>query len=244
MIIGYLNYQISPVYYKVSMMVRHTELTTQTYGQMIGNLNSLVVTGSSETLARDLKLNPATAAQIRSITAEGLQGESVLRDTSSATDRSFIIRITVRKREIADTLQQALLNYFNNNPYISKLKQDHLQLDSTRLALIDGELRKVDSLTQAYTRSLSAPKGAASFYNNAFNSAELLKEFSKYAEERKTVEERLLNKRETLQMMDGVKPSIVPSSSNIISNIILYVVIFFFAGCVLGGMLELIKKPL
>jgi phospholipase C len=155
---------------------------------------------------------------------------------------TFIIEMTIGRAEIADTLENALLKYFNDNPFINKLKQDQVQLHSRRLELMDGELQKVDSLTEASIRWLSAQKGAPNFYNNAFNSADLLKQFSKFIDTRQEVEGWLLGKRESLQLIDGVKPTITPASSNLVSTMILCTVISFFAGCLVAGVLELFQK--
>jgi len=238
-LMGVVKYKTSPSYYKVAMMVRHTELTSQTYGQMIRSLNDLVESGSSQTLAHALVLENPMAEQIRSISARELDGKDLLKDTSSLADRTFIIEMTVRNAGIADTVENALLKYFNDNPFINKLKQDQIQVYSTRLQLMDGEMRRIDSLTEAYTRGLSASKGASNFYNNAFNSADLLKEFSKFVGDRQDVEGWLLGKRESLQLIDGVKPTVTPASASLVPTIILYAVLFFFAGCLVGGMLEI-----
>lgn len=243
-LVGVGKYKISPVYYKVDMLVRHTEMTTQTYGKMISSLNALVETGSCHTLTRLLRVDSSVATQIRSISAKGLDGSDPLKDTSKVEDRSFIIETTVRHAEIAYTVQDALLKYFNDNPYIAKLKQDQSQLYMKKLELMDGEMRRIDSLTEAYTRSLSASKGAGNFYNNAFNSAELLKEFESYADNRQNLEGWLLEKRQALLLIDGVKPSAAPASPNLFSVLLLYVAIFLVAGCLLAGILELRKKTL
>ena len=240
--VGVLRHKTSPAHYNVDMTVRHTELTNQVYGQMIRSLNSLVGSGASETLAQILRLDASMAGQIRSISATELDGKDMLNDTSSLKEGTFIIEMTLSRAEIADTLESALLRYFNDNPFINKLKQDQIQLHSRRLELMDSELQKIDSLTEASIRWLSASKGASNFYNNAFNSADLLKQFSTFADTRQDIEGWLLGKRESLQLIDGVKPTITPASNNLVSMVKLYAVIFFIAGCLVGGVLELLKK--
>lgn len=241
---GAVKYKTSPVYYKVDMLVRHTELTTQTYGKMIAGLNSLVETGSCHTLAHLLAVDTSVVEQIRSISAKELDGKDLLKDTSMVEDRSFIIEMTILQQDVAYTVQAALLKYFNDNPYLVKLKQDQVQLNLKKLELMDGEIRRIDSLTEAYTRSLSVSKGAANFYNNAFNSADLLREFENYTNNRQNVEGWLLEKRQTLLLMDGVKPSVAPASASLISLLLEYAAIFLAAGCLLAGILELRKKTL
>lgn len=243
-LLGAVKYKASPIYYRVDMMVRHTELTSQTYGQMIGSLNKLAETGSSQTLGRALQLDASMAEQIRTISARELDGKDLLKDTTSLPERTFIIEVTIRHAGIAETVENALLKYFNDNPYISKLKLDQIHLYARRLQLMDSEMHRIDSLTEAYTRSLSASKGSPNFYNNAFNSADLLREFSRYADDRQAIEGWLLGKRESLQLIDGVKPTVTPASASLVPTMLLYAVIFFFAGCLVGGMLELSKKTI
>jgi len=225
---GVLRHKTSPAYYNVDMTVRHTELTNQVYGQMIRSLDNLVASGASEMLAHVLRLDASMAGQIRSISARELDGRDMLKDTSSLREGIFVIEMTLSHAEVADTLETALLKYFNDNPFINKLKQDQIQLHSRRLELMDGELRKIDSLMKA---------------SNTFNSADLLKQLLKFADTRQNIEGWLLGKRESLQLIDGVKPTMTPASNNLVSMIILYAVIFFIAGCLAGGVLELLKKP-
>ncbi|HVU83616.1 MAG TPA: hypothetical protein VHC50_02170, partial [Puia sp.] len=53
-VMGAVKYKTTPTFYRVAMMVRHTEMTSQTYGQMIRHLNGLAESGSSQMLGQVL----------------------------------------------------------------------------------------------------------------------------------------------------------------------------------------------
>ena len=97
----------------------------------------------------------------------------------------------------------------------------------------------MDSLKDAYNRSLAASKTALTYYNNALNPADLYDESNIYAETRTMLGEWLLQKRQPIVAIDGVKSSIAPYSIDLDQSMITYAVIFFFLGCILSGILEI-----
>jgi len=224
---GVVNYKMSRVYYKLSMIVRHNELTLKTYGQMLNNLNALAESGSYDALSKSLKIDHETSRKIRTIEAVNLSGIDLRKDTSTSEENAFLIQMTIYDNDIADTLEKTIVNYFNNNTFLSKLKQDEIHLYS---------------LKDAYTRSLAISKGSPTFYNNAFNPADIYKASNQYAVEKDVVEEWLLQKRNPIITMDSVKPSVAPKSISLVLSILIYVLIFFFIGCFLAGILEFTKK--
>ena len=239
---GVVNYKMSRVYYKLSMIVRHNELTLKTYGQMLNNLNALAESGSYDALSKSLKIDHETSRKIRTIEAVNLSGIDLRKDTSTSEENAFLIQMTIYDNDIADTLEKTIVNYFNNNTFLSKLKQDEIHLYTGRLEFLKNELNRMDSLKDAYTRSLAISKGSPTFYNNAFNPADIYKASNQYAVEKDVVEEWLLQKRNPIITMDSVKPSVAPKSISLVLSILIYVLIFFFIGCFLAGILEFTKK--
>ena len=238
-IIGIINYKTTRVYYKISMIVRHTELNLKTYGQMLKSLNTLAESGSYDALAKSLAIDPETARKIRSFSGISLAGGDLSKDTSTARENTFLIQMTIHDLAIADTMEKIVVNYFNNNPYLNKLKQDEILLYTERLQFVNNELRRMDSLKDAYNRSLASSKTALTYYNNALNPADLYDESNIYAETRTMLGEWLLQKRQPIVAIDGVKSSIAPYSIDLDQSMITYAVIFFFLGCILSGILEI-----
>lgn len=239
---GVLNYKIGSAYYRVTMIVSSNEVPVRTYGQMMANLNTLAETGSYEVLSKSLKLSKEDCSKISSIGAVNMAGLDIRRDTSSATESSFLINMTVYDIGLIDSIQKAVLQYFNHNEYLTKMKDNDLQINRDRLAFIDNELKRVDSLMVEYNKFLGSGRAATSFYNNAFNPADLYDVSNDYSLERGKVMSLILQKQAPLMTIDGVKASLAPASITLKNSILLYTGIFFFAGWLLAGIFDISRK--
>jgi hypothetical protein len=238
---GYINFKVSPAYYKLSTVVRHTELTSATFGRMVTSLNDLATSGSTRRMADALKLPESMAGQVRSINAYSIEKFDLQKDTSSEKERTLLIEVTVRDPGIADTLQNALVGYFNGNDYLSGLKRDEITLYEERLQFLDAEIRRMDTLMDAYNHFLSQPRSAA-VYNNAFDPSLLYKQADLYSSERQRIREWLLQSRQAMVTIDGFKPTQTPSSISMRNSVILYILIFFFVGCGIAGLIDVLKS--
>jgi hypothetical protein len=160
------------------------------------------------------------------------------------TERSFIIEMTVTDdNKNVDVYQHAIVDYFNNNEYLTKLKQDKIQLYEARLEFINSELQKLDSLKEAFNRFLGSSKNASVFYNNAFNPADIYKQSNQYSAEKTATMDWLLRDKNALLTIDTFKPSRAPDSVSVMKSVITYAIIFFFIGCFIGAAISLTKNP-
>lgn len=238
---GVLHFRVSPVYYKLSTVVRHTEMTTATFGRMVDNLGGLAESGSTGALAALLRIPEPTAGKIITMKAYTIERGDLQKDTVSEKERSFIIDVRISENAIADTLQRALVDYFNNNDYIASLKRNEITINEERLKFIDGELRRLDTLKDVYNRFLTQPRSAAVF-NNTFDPANLYKQADLYSLERQKIQGWLLEKKQAVLTIDEFKPSRIPSSITMQQSILLYVLIFFLIGCTIGGVIDFFKS--
>jgi len=239
---GIVKYRSTPSYYKVSMIVYSTGLTPKEYGQMLSSLNSLSESGTYDLLSASLHIRPEMAQQLRTIGGTNMEGASLQKDTVSRTGNPFIIQLTILDNRVADSLESAIINYFNHNDYLLKLSENGARLHTEMLAFLNDGLSRMDSLKETYKRSLAVVKSSPAFYNNALDAGKVYEQSAKYARERMDVEEWLLQKRQPITRIDGFKPSVVPSSTSMIQYIISYTVIFFSIGCLAGGIYEISKR--
>ena len=239
---GVLSFKTSARYYRVSAIVHSTGLSLQGYGQMLNNLNMLAESGSTELLSASLHVHPVLAGKLRTISGANLSGSDLRKDTSSIINNSFILQMTVLDNLAADSLEAAILNYFSTNDYLHKLKADEEHIYTEKLEFLNRELGKMDSLTDAYNKNLAVVKNSPTFYNNAMDPAQIYKQSAKYAEEKVRVEKWLLQDKQPLVRIDGVKPTVSPASTNLFQYLILYTVISFFIGCLIGAIIDISKK--
>ena len=239
---GVVNFKTTPRYYRVSAIVHSTGLSLQGYGQMLSNLNMLAESGSTELLSTSLHIRPVLAGKLRTVSATNMGGVDLRKDTSSIVDNSFIVQMTILDNKVADSLEAAILQYFNTNDYLQKLKADEEHINTEKLAFLDRELGKMDSLTDAYNKSLAVAKNPPTFYSSAMDPAQVYKQSAKYAEEKARVEKWLLQDKEPLVRIDGVKASVSPASTNLFQYLIVYTVVSFFIGCLIGAVFDISKK--
>jgi hypothetical protein len=230
---GVALYKVTPSSYKMSILIKPTDLEASVFGQMIKGLNDLASTGASSELARSLKIAPHEAGKITQITGQSLQGVDLAKDTAvSNIGRPFILDAMVSDNEFAIPLQDALINYFNTNEYLSKLRVDKLQMMNQKLAFINAELAKLDSLKTQYNLSLAMTK-TPSMYYNAMDPAKIYEASSKYYLEKNKIEEWIRQGKDVVVKIESAKPSIAASSSNIYKMVIIYGLIFFCIGALI-----------
>ena len=140
-------------------------------------------------------------------------------------------------------MQNAIINYVNNSPYIKKLKQEQNKVYIERLSFIERELSKLDSLKDEYTRFLSSSRISATFYNNAFDPADIYVHSGNLVNQKESILKMLNIDGTAISVVDGFK---VPSHPQTPSLLIIYLLLFggmgLIAGFILGSFNEAEKK--
>jgi hypothetical protein len=228
--LGYLYYSFKATSYRSEMIVYPNELARKDYYQIINNLNNLLTTRSLNDISQQLHLAPAEAEKIYFIEAKGLGGENLQRETSSKTGVPFKIELKLSQNSDIRALQQALLDYFNNNPYLKKLKETQKKINLERLHYIDKEQQSLDSLKYLYNHSLASVKVPATFYNNALNPADIYIHSNDLSNQKSEIIKWLNTQANALVVIDGLKrPN--PTQS---LPLVFYLVAGLLAGVILG----------
>jgi hypothetical protein len=140
------------------MVVIHSELTKKTYAEILDQLDKLTTAGSRQKIAEELKLPVELAGNILSIDAKNINDLPLREDTSSKIKQPFKIIVELKSNKASDSLQNAIINYVNNSPYIKRLKEQQNKSYIERISFIERELSKLDSLKDEYTRFLASSK--------------------------------------------------------------------------------------
>jgi N-methylhydantoinase A/oxoprolinase/acetone carboxylase beta subunit len=227
--------------YSLNTIVSHNELTKRTYAEAIEQLNSLALSRSYKQLSRELNFGEASAEQVKALRTYNMNGDLLLEDTSNSRNLPFIIKAEVFDNSIADSLQESLLIYFNDNKYLKGRKENQKRMFEERLVFISGELEKLDSLKRQYNQFLGSSGKTAMFYNNAFNPAEIYQRSNEYQQQKESVTTWLNNEYQTIKVIEGFKPAIRPVDG-FKERIILYFILGgILIGCFLGAFMELEK---
>ena len=239
--IGYLVAMRTRPVYSLEMIVKPNDLTKRTYAEAIDQLNVLASSKSYKRLSDELKMSEGNVRNIKSLNASNINGEAMLKDTSSKMDLPFIVKAEVYNNSIADSLQQMLLNYFNSNNYLRERKQMQKRVFEEKLNFIVGELKKLDSLKEQYNRFLSTSGKSAMFYNNAFNPVDIYQRSNEYQTQKEFVLTWLNNETQTLKVIVGFKPSIRPVDGKKDRIVLYFSLAGLLFGFLLGAVLELKK---
>lgn len=241
LLIGYLYYASRPVYFRVSMVVEFNELTKKSYAEMLSQLNKLTGPGSAPKLAKALNIPEEAASSVFFFESRDMNDAPLRDDTSTRKWQPFKVIVGLKTNALSDSLDISVVNYLNNSPLLKKMKQEQRKISLEKLAFINGDLQKLDSLKIEYNRFLSRPN-SATFYNNAFNPAELYAQSAELSEEKEKVMKWLAIDSAAVSIIDGFKVSSSPQSISLFKSLLIFGSLGFFMGYLLGFMRETKKQ--
>lgn len=146
--------------YQTNMIFTSRSMTTSEIADITNSLNNLVkeenweeiqkLTGLSKEISKDIK-------KLEAIPNREFQ-KNIEKDTRTDTTMTLILEITNNKNLYK--IQQAIVNYFENLPYVQKNKKIYKENNERILAQIQKEIHHLDSLKKIVE---------SSFYNkNSF----------------------------------------------------------------------------
>lgn len=200
--IGVLLRKVVTNHVDLSMLVKFNDLGKPIYGEMLGSLNELATSGSSQRLATELHLKQDDALQIQEMSLERVGKETAADDTSKKV--TFLITVSLRSITAADAVQNALLSYINDNAFLKALKDSQAVFYRMQLAYLDSELRKLDSLKTAYNLSINSGKNSTIYYN-AFNPADIYYRSGQIMDKKQKALEWLATERDAMSLINAVK---------------------------------------
>jgi hypothetical protein len=232
-VIAVLLYRyFQPKYYTTEMILYHNDLSRKDYYEIIENLNTLLFTNSYDNFARELRIDRNEAVKVNAIGVLSMNDESLRKDTSTKTGQRFKIQLKLKEPAVPRVYQQALLDYLDNNPYLKKIKDGQKRVYQDKLAYIEKEQQKLDSLKTLYNSGLAITKMPATFYNNELNPADIYVQSNNLENQREAIRNWFNNQAEPVMLVDGFKG---PRPSNRVPLKIL--IIIGLAGGIILGMI-------
>ena len=239
LVVGYSYYSTRAKYFEVSMVARSTELTNNAISEMVKQLNQLAATGSHKKLAEALKLSELESRDIAFLASYTLANEPLEVDTFLKIHRPFKIVAQIRDTGLTAKFQQGLFLYFNDKPYLKKVKEGQRKIYETKLAFINAELANLDTLKKEYNRFLASGKISSTVYNNAFDPAEAYVQSNKLADQRDLVLEWLIKETDAVAVIDEFKSTSSPQSFSLAKSLIISVLLFLAGSFLLALVIEL-----
>lgn len=197
------------------------------FGEMAQKLNLLAQSGSRNELASLVHITPEQAATIISIEAKNRAGSPLYEDiTGEYQPLYFTVRTT--NNTVFAPLQAGMVAYLNNTPYLSDIGAIQIAKIAKRIEYLEGDLRKVDSITDAYTYAIRNGSALNDSVVTRFSVTEVLNYKDQLEEKITTLQQRkALEGGATVMVMHGFAPPDTPTRGS--KKII--------AGCALLGLL-------
>jgi hypothetical protein len=234
LLLGYLYYASKPTFYKATLVVQNNELTKKTYAEILKQLNNLATTGTTAKLSTELGTSEQMAANILYIDSRNMNDDPLSSDTSSRLRQPFKIIAGLKDYSLSDTIQALLLKHLNNRPYLKTLREEQTKLYYARLAFLHTELAKLDTLKSEYNHFLASAKISATFYNNAFNPADVYLQSNNLFNQREITMRLLFIDKDAVVLIDGFKTTSSPHSISLLKALLIlgsagFLIAFLFA---------------
>lgn len=169
---AWYKYGNAKPYYEGKATLTFSVFTKKIFGEMIDKLRSLSRSGSYKTLSEKLGISEAEARKIIDIEGLNIAG-SPLSDDITESKQPFYIRVKLKDRQIADTLLVRVESYLNNNPQVKSQMANNLVKMKEKLAFINEQIRKLDTLKADYKFYLAQQSVNSGAVINTFNPVDL-----------------------------------------------------------------------
>ncbi len=224
--------------YELRMTVVPSEFSRRIYSEQFVKLDKLIKTNSIAQLSKELKSGSEIVKQLSGITCYDIYDESLATDTSTKEREPFVVQVKVFNNTISDTLQTLLVNYINNNPFLSERKKIQYKIFEDKLLFVEAEQRKLDSLKAEYNLFMNNSGNKAMFYNNAFNPSDLYSKSNEYQYQKDQINSWFGFEQQPLRVIDGFKPARKADSLSLLQLL----VISFFAGFIIASLIAGFKE--
>lgn len=179
-IVGVVFTEVSKPYYKTSMLLSSNYFNARLVDNSLEKLNSLCEEKGSSGLAKVLNISPDVAENIKEFDYEPMVSEQdlvdvevlkqkleelkvedtdiskVIRQINIENKNTYIISVYVFDNTIINNLQESLVAYFENNPYVKNRIKVNKENQQKLLNKLEADISQLDSLKLAFNLNLKA----------------------------------------------------------------------------------------
>ncbi|ALJ00323.1 hypothetical protein [Rufibacter tibetensis] len=200
--IGFLVYSLKKPYYQSSITVAPSEIRNEYFEDQVNRLYSLINDANFEVVASDLKITPEEASKIKSVKYVSIDHVRVAPDSVMAGS-PFKVEVQLYDNQYFGPFQEALVGYFNRNPFFSRTTQAKKEQLSARIAKLKQDIASIDSMKQLAVNLRGPANGFV--YGEPLDPTNLYKQSAALFETQSELEAELRN-LETVQVVVGFAP--------------------------------------
>ena len=247
--LGMFYYYVAQTrYYQASMIMVDTKMPVKVYAGILEQLNMLAKTHSLNRLSNELKLSDANTSNILYFDSRNMMQEPLESDTSTKLNTPFEVIVGIRNNNSPDSIQNALVNYFNSLPYLQQISAVQRTSDSEKIQQITADLDKLDTLKSQYNKFIGSIRIVTPttnpVYNDAINPAQIYAQTLLLMQERERARRELYTENNAVQVVDTIK-----TADTVHSKSLPELLVILGGGCLLlafltGALIEVKKRVL
>ncbi|WP_347156796.1 chain length determinant protein [Pontibacter chitinilyticus] len=232
--IGYVVYKTTKPYYMSSMTLILSNIRNEFMKDQLDKLSDLIKEENFEAVSDRLDIDVDAARQIKDMTFSNLDQDRVAED-SILTGSPFRIQLKLYQKDLFSTMEPALTDYLEKNPYFTKQKKIRQQRMQNMIAKYKDEIRSLDSIKT----TVSAPRGPVNgfVYGQPIDPSNLYRESISMYQQQVELEAEL-EQMDNVEVVTGFVQRLRPSGPNLLKYEAIAVFIAFFAGLVVALVLE------
>ena len=269
-IAGFVFTEVTKPYYKTSMLISSEYFNSRLIENSIDKLNSLCAEESRNGLASVLHIKENVAGNIRAFDYEPLISEQDLVDVEVLKQKlselkvkdtdiqkiinqidfenknTFTITVEVFDNKIIDRLEEAVVSYFRDNPYVKNRIRINKENQIKLIEKLQADISQLDSLKHAFNLNLKANasrKGETS--SNVYVGESGAMNPTEVYSEGVSLYRQLLNVREEMELgsdfelIDGFTSFSKPESPGLLKASVMTALIFLGLGYLLIILIEI-----
>jgi hypothetical protein len=239
-LVGVILHLLTSKNFSVSMSVQYTTLDKRAYTDILDQMETLIKSRSYETLASDLRVSPSIIENINTVDGATMDNLPLRKDTTSYP--FFKIVLGLKSPYGVDSLEGALVNYFNGLPYLKKKKEGEIRVYREQLDYIDSETVKIDSLKKAYTRSLNTTRPVSGVFINGFDPSNIYHQSYQLDTMRASINAWLNDRSQPILLVKGFRATKTPQSISRSASIVVCILAGFLIALIFSLLTEVNKK--
>jgi hypothetical protein len=138
---------------ELALFYNSKRVPRKTYGEMLHKLDQLAMSGSGKELGRQLGMSPELANSILRVEGKNRAG-SPLHEDITEEFQAIYVAVKATDRRIFEPAEQGIINYLNISPYQKRISDLTVARIRIKIDFLNGDLRKTDSIIDAYTIAL------------------------------------------------------------------------------------------
>jgi hypothetical protein len=192
--IGYCVRYVIPKYY-VTRGIFATRLLPVSYcNLLVDGLSEQASNHDDDAIAAHIGVSPRIAHEIKSLSFIPLGQDSTPLHRNDPEAQGFGIELSVTKMNDLDSIQNGLMNYFENNNYSLTRKKQWAEKMGAMQKNLSEKLLSLDSLKKVEEAKIALrERGQGAIYVEATDPVSIYKEEMKYYQDQQEINERLAN---------------------------------------------------